>query len=117
VTLAWHGITIAVEIIIGGLAAARHARNWSSKVIEASAGSFVYGPLDVPHTFAVDSDVARFLLVAQPAGFERFVRAVGEPAQALTIPPPPAQPPDPERLTAVAADYGNEILGPPAIPA
>ncbi len=26
ITLAWHGITIAVGIVIGGFAAARHAR-------------------------------------------------------------------------------------------
>jgi hypothetical protein len=45
------------------------------------------------------------------------MRAVGEPAAALTLPPPPTTPPDVERLTAVAAEYGIEILGPPGIPA
>jgi quercetin dioxygenase-like cupin family protein len=86
------------------------------EVIEAPAGSFVYGPRDVPHTFTVSSDEARFLLVTEPAGFESFVRTLAEPAQALTIPPPPAGPPDFERLAAVAAEYGIEILGPPGIP-
>src|SRR5689334_14605565 len=38
--------------------------------IEAQAGSFVYGPRGVPHTFVVASAQARFLLVAEPAGFE-----------------------------------------------
>src|SRR5438552_3398651 len=87
------------------------------QVIEAPAGSFVYGPRDIPHTFEVSSAEARFLLVAEPAGFEAFIRAVAEPAQALTIPPPPSEPPDPERLATVAAEYGIEILGPPGIPA
>jgi quercetin dioxygenase-like cupin family protein len=85
------------------------------QVSVAPAGSFVYGPRDVPHTFAVTSDGARFLLVAEPAGFESFLREVGEPARALTLPPASA-PPDPAALAAAAAEYGMEILGPPGIP-
>ena len=86
-------------------------------VIVAPAGAFVYGPRDIPHTFDVTSDVAHFLLVAEPGGFDQFMRAAGEPAGSLTIPPPPSEPPDPERLATVAAEYGIEILGPPGIPA
>src|SRR6185437_4898102 len=55
--------------------------------IEAPAGSFVYGPRDLPHTFEVSSSEARFLLVTEPAGFEAFVRAIGLPAETLTVPP------------------------------
>lgn len=87
------------------------------QVIQAPAGSFVYGPRDIPHTFEVASDEARFLLVTEPAGFEAFMRTVAQPAQALTIPPPPSEPPDPQRLATVAAEYGIEFLGPPGIPA
>jgi quercetin dioxygenase-like cupin family protein len=86
-------------------------------VIEARAGSFVYGPRDVPHTFQVASPEARFLLVTEPAGFESFMRAMGEPAAALTIPPPAAPPSDLGPLVAAAAGYGIEILGPPGLPA
>jgi len=86
-------------------------------VITAQAGSFVYGPRDVPHTFMISSEQARFLLVVEPAGFEEFVRAVGEPAQQRTLPPAATEPPDPARLAALAAEYGIEILGPPGIPA
>ena len=86
------------------------------RVIDAPAGSFVYGPRGVPHTFTVTSPEARFLLVAEPAGFEGFMRALAEPAQALTLPPATSRPPDPERMMAIAADYGIEILGPPGIP-
>ena len=57
------------------------------EVIEAPAGSFVYGPRDIPHTFLVSSEEARFLLVTEPAGFEGFMRAMGQPAPSLTIPP------------------------------
>jgi quercetin dioxygenase-like cupin family protein len=86
------------------------------EVIEAPAGSFVYGPRDIPHTFLVSSPEARFLLVTEPAGFEGFMRAMGQPAPTLTIPPPTAPPSDLAPLVAAAAEYGIEILGPPAIP-
>ena len=85
-------------------------------VIVAPAGSFVYGPRDVPHTFSVTSTEARFLVVTEPAGFESFVRTLSEPAQALTLPPASVEPPAPERMMGVAAEYGLEILGPPGIP-
>jgi quercetin dioxygenase-like cupin family protein len=86
------------------------------RLIEAPAGSFVYGPRDVPHTFTVTSSEARFLLVTEPAGFEGFMRALSEPAQALTLPPATSRPPDPERMMTLAAEYDIEILGPPGIP-
>lgn len=82
----------------------------------APAGSFVYGPRDVPHTFSVTSDQARFLLVTEPAGFEGFMRTLSEPAETLTLPPPSLQPPAPDLMMATAAKYGIEILGPPGIP-
>ena len=86
------------------------------EVVNAPAGSFVYGPRDVPHTFLVVSEQARFLLVTEPAGFDGFFRAASEPAARLEIPPAPTEPPDIEGLTALAATYGIEILGPPGIP-
>jgi quercetin dioxygenase-like cupin family protein len=86
-------------------------------VITAPAGSFVYGPRNIPHTFTVTSDQARFLLVVEPAGFEGFVRAIGQPAERLEIPPAATEPPDIARIAEAAAEYGMEILGPPGIPA
>ena len=86
------------------------------EVIVAPAGSFVYGPRDVPHTFLVSSEQARFLLVTEPAGFENFMREMGSPAPSLTIPPPQAPPADMAPVIAKAAEYGIEILGPPGIP-
>jgi hypothetical protein len=56
------------------------------------------------------------LFVFTPAGFEGLIREMGEPARGLTIPPQPEAPPDEaemQRLMAIAARYGGEILGPP----
>jgi len=87
------------------------------QVVRAPAGSFVFGPQGTPHTFTVSSPGgARFLLVTEPAGFEGFMRSCAEPAQSLTLPPRPSVPPDPGRMTAIAAEYGLDILGPPGIP-
>jgi quercetin dioxygenase-like cupin family protein len=87
------------------------------EVIVAPAGTFVYGPRDIPHTFLVTSPEARFLMVTEPAPFADFVRTLSVPATDLTLPPASVEPPDPEHMTAVAAEYGIEILGPPGIPA
>ena len=87
------------------------------EVTRAAAGSFVYLPRDVPHTFLVSSPEARFLLVVEPAGFEGFVREMSEPAREQTLPPAAVQSPSPEEMTATASKYGLDILGPPGIPA
>ena len=82
------------------------------QVVRASAGDVVYAPAGVPHTYNVDSPLARILVISSPAGFEEFVAAVGVPADR---PEPPSEPVpvDPERLGAIAAAHGIEILGPP----
>ncbi len=52
-----------------------------------------------------------FLVLTNPAGFEDFVRAVGEPASAPGLPTPTA--PDIDRLVPTAAEHGIQIIGPP----
>jgi quercetin dioxygenase-like cupin family protein len=86
------------------------------QTIKAHPGSFLFGPKDVPHAFTVDSGPARLLFVFSPAGLEAGIREMGEPARSLTVPPQPEEPPDEaemERLAAIGARYGAEILGPP----
>jgi quercetin dioxygenase-like cupin family protein len=88
----------------------------AGETVVAVAGAFVFGPRDVPHTFVVSSEQARFLLVTEPAGFEGFVRALGTPAAAPEIPPAPTAAPDMAPVLQAAEDHGLEILGPPGIP-
>src|SRR4028119_2277199 len=86
------------------------------QTIKALPGSFLFGPKEVPHAFTVDSGPARLLFVLSPAGFEDLVREMGEPARERGIPPQPEAPPDEaemQRIAAIAARHGNEILGPP----
>jgi quercetin dioxygenase-like cupin family protein len=86
------------------------------QTIKAHPGSYLFGPKDVPHAFTVDSGPARLLFVFSPAGFEGLIREEGEPARSLTVPPQPNEEPDEaemERMAAIGARYGAEILGPP----
>jgi quercetin dioxygenase-like cupin family protein len=79
--------------------------------VKAGPGAWLYGPREIPHGFEVEGTApARILLLNTPAGFEGFPVEVGEPAKELAL--PPAEPPDMERLMAIAAKYDIEILGP-----
>ena len=75
-------------------------------------GGYAFGPRDVPHGFRVEGETpARLLLICTPgAGFDRFIHEASEPATAPGFPPP--QPPDVARLARLAAEAGNEVLGP-----
>lgn len=78
----------------------------------AGPGCLVFMPRAVPHAFAVsDAGPGRIIIVASPGGFDEFVAAAGEPAAELCLPVP--VPPDPARLTQLAAVHGIQILPPP----
>jgi quercetin dioxygenase-like cupin family protein len=77
-------------------------------------GEFIHQPAGVRQTERVTSNApARVLDINSPAGFERFVAAVGRPAESLTLPPASEPSPDPAQLASLAAEHGIEILGPP----
>lgn len=70
--------------------------------LAARAGSFVFLPRDVPHSFTVDGDgEARVLQLLSPPGMEEFFRAWG------------SRPLDVDAMAAELAPYGVEIVGPP----
>ncbi len=78
----------------------------------AGPGSLVFLPRSVPHGFTVsEAGPGRIIVVVSPGGFDQFVAAAGQPAQALRLPEP--VPPDPALLTQLAAAHGIQILPPP----
>ncbi len=83
-------------------------------MIEAVAGSLVYGPRGMPHAFRVDSVEARLLLFFRPAGVEGFFREAGKVARSLGLPPADEQFLDREGLMEVAMTFGH-APGAPAI--
>jgi quercetin dioxygenase-like cupin family protein len=81
--------------------------------IEAHAGDYVFGPRNIPHRYTVANDGCRMLFIMVPGGLEDLIRATSEPAPSRTVPPPPDGPPDPaeiERLKALVAEHGYELL-------
>jgi hypothetical protein len=67
------------------------------------AGDSSLAPRGVPHVYRVESDGARWLAIASPAGFEAFVCEVAGAGTGI----------GPAELTEISARYGMEILGPP----
>jgi quercetin dioxygenase-like cupin family protein len=53
------------------------------------AGDFASVPRGTPWSFGVGDSGWRGLIMTTPAGFEEVIRALGDPAESLTLPPPP----------------------------
>jgi quercetin dioxygenase-like cupin family protein len=80
------------------------------ETFEGHAGSFVFGPKDVPHRYVVNSPTARMLMVFSPAGFEGFIRATSEPATTLVPPVAGSVEVDFDKVIEAAGMYGAEVL-------
>lgn len=76
----------------------------------ATAGSTVFKPRGIPHTFCNPFDEpARALGIVTPGGFERFFEDNVELMKSV----PEGGRPDLEALQALAGKYGGVLLGPP----
>jgi mannose-6-phosphate isomerase-like protein (cupin superfamily) len=85
------------------------------ETFRAVAGSYVFLPRGVPHTFRVDGDTpVRMLTLLTPGGGEAFFVEGGRPAERMTLAPP--APPDIAALERVAHKFGSEFVGPPLRP-
>jgi quercetin dioxygenase-like cupin family protein len=73
-------------------------------------------PMGVPHTFRVDSETARVLVLSTPSGLERFVRESSVPATGPTLPPDGTERPSPEKLSRIFEAHGQVNVGPPLGP-
>ena len=84
---------------------------------ELAAGGMAVIPMGVAHTFRVDSDTARVLVLSTPAGIERLVRDGSVPATSPTLPPPDTPRPTSERLEQLSRTHRQVNLGVPLAPA
>jgi mannose-6-phosphate isomerase-like protein (cupin superfamily) len=81
------------------------------ELFQASSGSFVFLPRDIPHSLKnIGPTVARVLTFCTPAGLDQYFVDGGTPALSDGLPP---QPIDAKLLDVLAGQYGQEILGPP----
>ncbi|MGH8927977.1 MAG: cupin domain-containing protein [Acidimicrobiia bacterium] len=99
-------------VVLSGEVRVQHGED----VIEAVAGSLIYGPRNIPHAFRVDSAEARILLFFGPAGVEGFFREAGKPARTLGLPPADEQFLDKEELMEIGRRHAQEFVGPPLPP-
>jgi quercetin dioxygenase-like cupin family protein len=72
---------------------------------EAGAGGAAVLPAGRPHGFVIVSPTARYLTIHHGPTFEQFVAAAAG-----------DDTPDPARLSAIAAEHGIDIVGPPLQP-
>jgi quercetin dioxygenase-like cupin family protein len=86
------------------------------KQLHGKAGDTILAPKGIPHTYRVLSAAgARWLTITTGEDFERFVRALGRPADRDGL-PDRSGPPTPEQVEALvagAARHGIDIVGPP----
>lgn len=80
---------------------------------QAGPGTSVFMPRGVPHTFRVQSPVARILGIMTPGAFAGLFRELGVPAERRTLPEPGVVPFDVERVMAEQRRRGTEVVGPP----
>jgi quercetin dioxygenase-like cupin family protein len=79
----------------------------------AGPGAFLYIPRNTPHTFQIKSGTARWFGFGISGQLDQWFFETGEPAAALTLPPPADQPPDVGAIVASLKRYGTDTLGPP----
>jgi quercetin dioxygenase-like cupin family protein len=79
-------------------------------------GAVAVVPMGVAHTFRVDSETARVLVLSTPSGLERMVRDGSVPASSATLPPADAPRPTAGELTRIFEAHGQLNCGPPLAP-
>ena len=85
--------------------------------LRATAGSFVFIPRGTVHSFRVDSETATLLNSYSPAGFERVITELAEPAPTRTLPPAgrPAAPFDMEKAKRIFQEVGMHRVDEPDV--
>ena len=89
------------------------------EVLTGGPGTFVYIPRNVPHTFQVKSETARWFGLGIGGNFDQWFFETGEPAHSMTLPPAPAGHPTEAEVRAITDSlkaYGTDTLGPPPMP-
>jgi quercetin dioxygenase-like cupin family protein len=83
------------------------------RTIKATPGTMVFLPRGVVHSFAIESDQMRVLVLLAPAGLEEWFKEFSVPAPALTLPPATEVPfSEIQKMLAAAPRYGLEFVVP-----
>ena len=83
------------------------------QTIKATPGTMVCLPRRVAHSFVIDSEQSRALILLTPAGLEGLFKTFSVPAPALTLPPAAEVPySEIQRMIEVSPQYGIEYVLP-----
>lgn len=83
------------------------------QTIKGTPGTMIFLPRNIPHSFEVESEQLRMLVLLTPAGFEGYFKECSVPAPAMTLPPPAEVPySEIQKLLDVGAKYGLEFVLP-----
>ncbi len=83
------------------------------QTIKATPGITVCLPRDVAHSFVIDSEQIRVLILLTPAGFEGWFKEFSVPAPAMTLPPSAeASYSEIQKMLAAAPRFGTEFVLP-----
>lgn len=80
------------------------------RTIKATPGSVVFLPREVRHSFTIESEESRMLILVTPAGLEGWFKEFSVPAPAMML--PPADEPgyqDVQRMLEAASRFGLEF--------
>src|SRR5215831_10012579 len=80
------------------------------RTIKGTPGTMVFLPREVRHSFTIESDQIRMLILVTPAGLEGWFKEFSVPAPAMTL-PPADEPvyPEVQRMLEAAPRYGLEF--------
>jgi hypothetical protein len=73
-------------------------------------------PRGIPHTFRIQSPVARLLGVIVPGAFDQLFRNLSVPARERALPEAGTIPLDIPAVMAEQSRLGTEVVGPPLTP-
>jgi quercetin dioxygenase-like cupin family protein len=85
----------------------------ADRTIKGTPGTMIFLPRDVRHSFTIESEQYRMLILITPAGFEAWFKEFSVPAPAMTL--PPANEPaygEVQRMLEAAPRYGLEFVLP-----
>jgi len=84
----------------------------ADRTIKGTTGTMIFLPRDERHSFTIESEQVRMLILVTPAGLERWFKEFSVPAPAMTL--PPADEPtyeEVERMLEAAPRFGLEFGG------
>jgi mannose-6-phosphate isomerase-like protein (cupin superfamily) len=86
------------------------------KLLTAGAGTTLYVPRGVPHTFRVAAGVAQVVGIMTPGEFTGLFRTLGFAAEHRALPEPGSVPLNVPAVMAEQLRRGTEVVGPPMQP-